>query len=691
MKDYKKTISKLTTEQKASLLTGKGLESTAIPELGIRKFVMCDGPSGIHNGDECKINGGNIAFPPPVALAASWNRELVNRVGHGFGKNCVEAGVDMLLAPSVNLHRNPLCGRNYEYFSEDPLLAGELAAEYINGVQAEGVGTSLKHYAMNHQERFRTVLNVESDERTMRELYLRVFEIAVKKSNPTSIMCAYNKVNGHYCSENKKLLTKILKDEWGYDGFLISDWGAIHNLAKAIHAGMDMQMPRNENVVEDIKLGLEKGWCTEEDLDRAVESYLKLVDKLLDAPKSAEPFNREELHNLSEEASAEGIVMLKNDNNLLPINPDKVKRICVMGKFAESPVAHAEFGSGGVTVDDDSIDKPLDFIRKYAEENGIEVSYVPFYDKYCGAYTHPVRSPLISEAAKADVVLFFAGYHPCHEVEGDDRPDINLPYNIIRLATEACRINPNTVMIQSNGTSIAPYFFLGEPRAILQTWLTGEGGGKAIADVLFGKTNPSGKLPCTFMNKMDPELDCPGDGRKLDYKERQDIGYRYYDKHPEMIWYPFGYGLSYTTFEYGNLKITPESSNDPNSEVTVTFDITNTGKVAGKEIAQVYVSACDSTVVRPIKDLRGFEKVELNPGETKTVTIKLDNRAFAYYNTNDDDWHVESGEYDILVAASATDIRLTAKYNIEWEDDYTVNRQAFDDKEFVALMMASAE
>lgn len=285
MKDYKKTISKLTTEQKASLLTGKGLESTAIPELGIRKFVMCDGPSGIHNGDECKINGGNIAFPPPVALAASWNRELVNRVGHGFGKNCVEAGVDMLLAPSVNLHRNPLCGRNYEYFSEDPLLAGELAAEYINGVQAEGVGTSLKHYAMNHQERFRTVLNVESDERTMRELYLRVFEIAVKKSNPTSIMCAYNKVNGHYCSENKKLLTKILKDEWGYDGFLISDWGAIHNLAKAIHAGMDMQMPRNENVVEDIKLGLEKGWCTEEDLDRAVESYLKLVDKLLDAPK----------------------------------------------------------------------------------------------------------------------------------------------------------------------------------------------------------------------------------------------------------------------------------------------------------------------------------------------------------------------------------------------------------------------
>lgn len=692
MRDYKKLISKLTLEQKALLLSGVGLETNPIPELGIRKMVMCDGPSGVRNGRINKIPGGNIAFAPPVSMAASWDRQLVREIGVGFAKNCIEAGIDMILAPSVNLLRNPLCGRNYEYFSEDPVLAGELSAEFINGVQSEGVGTSLKHFAMNHQERFRNVVNAECDERTIREMYLRVFEIAVKKSNPTSVMCAYNKVNGHYCSENKKLLTKILREEWGYDGMLISDWGAVHNLGKALKAGMDLQMPHNEKVYEDLVEGLEKGWCTMEDIDRAVENNLKTVDKILDAPKSNEPFDREKLHELAQRAAADGMVLLKNDDNILPIDPKKIKKIAVMGKFAEDPVAvAAPASSGSVTVDDESIDKPLDYIRKYAEENGIEVTYTPLFEKYSGGYAHPVRGELIPAAVKADMVLFFTGYHPCHEVEGDDRPDINLPYNIIRLATEAARVNPNTVMIQSNGSAIAPYFFLGKPKAILQSWLTGEGGGKAIADILFGKVNPSGKLPMTFMNEMDPELECPGDSRKLNYKEGQSIGYRYYDNHPDMVWYPFGYGLSYTTFEYSNLIITPENSNDPKQIVKVKFDITNTGKVAGKEVAQVYVKTLDGSIVRPIKDLRGFEKIHLEPGETKTVTIELDDRAFAYYNLNDEEWHVESGEYEIMVAASATDIRLSATYSVSWDDDYTINREEWDDKAFAEMLIATAQ
>ncbi len=692
MRDYKTLISKMTLEQKASILTGEGLESTPIEELGIEKVTFCDGPSGLRDGNACNIKGGNIAFAPPISMAATWDRALVREIGEVFGRNCVAAGINMLLSPAVNLLRNPLCGRNYEYFSEDPILAGELGAEFINGIQSMGVGTSLKHFAMNHQELYRGVVNAECDERTMREMYLRVFEIVIKKSNPTSVMCAYNKVNGHYCSENRKLLTKILRDEWGFGGQVISDWGAVHNLAKALHAGLDMQMPYNENILQDIQLGLEKGWCSMEDVDRAVENQIKLVDVLLSMPRPTEPFNREKAHTFAELAAAEGMVLLRNDDNILPINPQKIKKIAVMGKFAEDPVAiAAPASSGSVTVDDESIDKPLDFIRKYAEENGIEVTYTPLFEKDMGGYTHPVRGELIPAAVNADLVLFFTGYHPCHEVEGDDRPSIELPYNIIRLASEACRVNPNTIMIQSNGCSIAPYFMYCDPKGILQTWLTGEGGGKAIADILFGKVNPSGRLPMTFMRELDPDLEYPGDGIKLDYKERQYIGYRYYDKHPEKVWYPFGYGMSYTTFKYSNLKITPECSDDPKTTVTVQFDITNTGDVAGKEVAQVYVSATEPTIVRPEKELQGFEKIELQAGETKTVTIELNERSFAYYNTNEEDWHVESGTYNIMVGASAADIRLKGEYTVEWEDDYTINREGFKDLSFAEMLIASAK
>ena len=696
MKNYKELIDSLTLEEKALLLTGsfdKTMHTHDIPEKDIRGISMSDGPSGVRVTWDDGVPGGDVAFAPAISMASTWDRELIKEVGVGLGKSCKAHNVDMLLAPAVNLHRNPLCGRNYEYFSEDPYLAGELAAEYVNGIQSEGVGTSLKHYAMNHQERFRSEVNVNVDERTMRELYLRVFEIVVKKSQPTSIMCAYNKVNGPYCSENKKLLTKILREEWGFEGELISDWGAIHNPGKAFAAGMDLQMPVNRNIIDDVKLGLQRGWCTMEDIDRAVEKNIRLVDRILDMPRSDEEYNRDEVHEIAQRAAADGIVMLKNEKNILPLTKEKkIKTIAVLGKFAEDPMyAAGNWTSGGVTVDFESVDKPLDYIKKYAAEIGAEVVYEPLYEKECGEFGMPLRDKMIKTMAKGDVVIFFAGYHPYHGVEGDDRLDLYLPYSMTRLASEVARMHPKSIIVQQNGCAIAPYDYLGDPKVILQTWMTGEGGGKAVADVLFGKVNPNGKLPCTFMREMDPEVEFPGDGRKLDYKERMFIGYRYYDKHPEKVWYPFGHGLSYTTFEYSNLVITPEKSDDPKQIVKVKFDITNTGDVKGKEIAQVYVSAKDGTIVRPIKELQGFDKVELEPGETKTVTIELDERAFAYWNTNEDDWHVESGEYDIMVAASATDIRLSGVYTIEWDKDYTIARERWDDAWAHKVIMAGNE
>lgn len=690
MKNYKEIIAKMTLEEKASLLTGEDMHTRAYTQYGIRSIEVSDGPSGVRCPWKTPIEGGDVAFAPAVSMASTWDRELINEVGHVLGRNCVAHGIDMLLAPSVNLHRNPLCGRNYEYFSEDPLLGGEIGAEYIKGIQAEGVGTSLKHFAMNSQERFRGYVNSECDERTMREMYLRVFEIIVKKANPTSVMCAYNKVNGHYCSENKKLLTKILREEWGFKGELISDWGAIHNTGKAIHAGMDLQMPECKNILEKVKEGLEKGYCTMDDIDRAVENNMRLVDEILDIERSKEPFDRKKAHEVAQKAAADGIVMLKNDENVLPIKKG-IKTLGIFGKFAEDPLAvGGEMSSGSVTVEKESIDKPLDFIKQYAAENDIEVIYEPLYEKECGEFGMPLREKMINALTKCDVAVFFAGYHPYWEVEGDDRPRLDLPFNMVRLAAEVARIHPKAVIIHQTGAAIPPYFYsTGEPKAILQMWLSGEGGGKAIADVLFGKVNPSGKLPTTFMKKMDPYIEetYPGNGRFIEYKEGQSIGYRYYDKHPEMVWYPFGHGLSFTTFEYSNLHISPEKSDDPNQVVKVSFDITNTGKVTGKEVAQVYVGQQESTVVRPIKDLRGFEKIELKPNETKTVTIELDKRAFAYYNLNDEDWHVESGKYDIMVAASATDIRLKGEYDIEWDGDYTVNREEMGDK-WAKLLMA---
>ncbi len=691
MKDYKKILSTMTLDEKISLLNGIGMNTVAIEKYGIKSVEMSDATSGVRCPRKKRLEGGgDVAFPSETGMAATFNREMVYKIGVAIAKNCIAHEIDCLLAPATNIHRNPLCGRNFEYFSEDPYLAGEMAAQYINGVQSEGVGTSLKHFAMNHQEYLRNHINSECDERTIRELYFVPFEKAIKQANPTTVMCSYNKINGVYASENHWLLTEVLRNEWGYEGIVVSDWGADHNYAKAARAGLDLCMPEYEDFTEKLKKGMEKGWCTEADIDRCAERIMRMVDVTLELPRSAEPYNRDDLHKLSREASAEGIVLLQNDDNVLPINPKKVKKLTVLGKYAEEPIAVSGYYEmknnlcGGVTVDPESIDSPLDFIEQYAKENNIEVTYEPLYDIFGGGIDMRLRDNMINSIKNADLVLFFIGNPPYYEMEGDDRQDLSFPFFQTRLATDVCRFNPNTVMIQQAGCAISPYFFLKPPKAIVHMWLCGEGGGKAIADVLFGKINPSGKLPMTFMKELDPRMDARGDGRKVIYAEGMEVGYRYYDKHPEKIWFPFGHGLSYTTFEYSNIKITPDKTTSPDQTVTVRFDIKNTGDIKGKEVAQIYVEQHDPSVYRPTKELREFIKVELQPGETKNISVTLGKRAFAYYNTCLHDWYAEPDTYHIHVGASAADIRLTADYVLNWDDGYSMLRDKWDnDTQFI--------
>lgn len=677
MKNYSNSIELMSFEEKADLLTGFAMATKEFPQYGIKAVTMADGPAGVRKPWDNTMEGGDVAFPTESSLAMTWNRNLVYEVGKGLAENCIAHNVDMLLAPGVNLYRNPLCGRNYEYFSEDPYLAGELGAAYINGMQEHGVGTSLKHFIANTQERARSVINSEMDERTMRELYLKPFEMIVQKANPTTIMCAYNKVNGHYCSENKKILRDILRDEWGYDGMLISDWGAIHNLGKSIKAGMDFQMPANQNIREQLKEAYEKGLVSAEDIDNAVSRVIDFVMTIQDMKKrrTTEPYSRQKLHKLAKKAADEAIVLLKNDG-ILPIRPGQYKKIAVFGYYAEMPNLLGGGGgydaSGGVTVARESVDSPLKYIKQSAGDT--EIIYAPLYDEY-GGNPHFDQMRIMQKMIKeVDVVIMFGGYPQYYEVEGEDRRSLSLPHYMARLIEEAARFCKNTIVVLQTGCAVAPFMEIAEPRAILQMGYAGEAGGHAIADVLFGRVNPSGKLQCTYMTEFDPDMDLTGDGRKINYKEKMFIGYRYYDMHPEKVWYPFGYGLSYTKFAYSDLKISPEYSNDTKQKVAVSFKVKNIGKVFGGEIAQIYVSEREPSVLRPYKELKGFEKVFLEPGEESLITVELDKSSFAYYNTNENDWHVESGIYDILVGKSAAEICLRGQYVMEWEKDYTIHR-----------------
>lgn len=656
-------ISKMTLEEKAGLCTGDSFWTTTLIErLGVPQLIVSDGPHGVRKTPKAdsiaQTSLPATCFPTASCTASTWDVDLLKEMGKAIAEECIALNVDVLLGPGVNMKRSPLNGRNFEYFSEDPYLAGELAVSFINGVQSKGVGTSLKHYAANNQEFQRFSISSEVDERTLREIYLAAFEKAVTKAKPWTVMCSYNKVNGKYGSEQDYLLTDILKKEWGFEGFVVSDWGAVHNRVTSLKAGLDLEMPgpqakRVKSVVEAVRAG---------ELDEAVlnESVRRILTVIFKAKKTAKKgtFNVEAHHELAHKIANEGVILLKNDG-LLPLKGHE--QIAVIGRSAEK--AHFQ-GGGSSHINPTKVSVPFKEIKNLAKES--EISYTEGYPEDLSVNQEMINRS-VSLAKDADVALLYIALPSSIESEGYDRVNMNLTEQQIALIEAVSKVQPKTVVVLNNGAPVVMEPWINGVAAVIEGWMMGQAGGVAIADVLFGKVNPCGKLAETFPKKLvdtPAYLNWPGGAGKVHYGEGLFIGYRYYDAKQVPVQFPFGYGLSYTTFAYSNAKVSKKTFKDVDG-LTVSVDVTNTGKVTGKEIVQVYVHDQKSTLVRPEKELKGFKKVELKPGETKTVSIALDFRSFAYYHPEYKQWITEDGDFDILVAASSTDIRQTLTVTLE--------------------------
>jgi len=638
-----------------------------IERLGIPSIMMADGPHGLRKQDEKADHVGigtsvpATCFPTAVSLASSWNRKLIEKVGIAIAEECQAEGVSILLGPGVNIKRSPLCGRNFEYYSEDPYLSTEMATSFIKGVQSKGVGTSIKHFVANNQEHRRMSINAVVDERTLREIYLASFEGAIKKAKPWTVMAAYNKVNGEYCSQNKDLLTDILRNEWGFEGFVVSDWGAVDERVKALEAGLDLEMP-SSNGLGDKKIveAVKKGELPEEILDKAVERLLNIVFKAVENRKENTIYDKEEHHKLAREVAKECVVLLKNENKILPLKSEG--KIAIIGAFAKN-VRYQ--GGGSSHVNPTKLDIPYDEIVKIVGDEA-NVLYSDGYD----LESDEVKYELIEEAKKiaqkSDVAIIFAGLPERYESEGYDRENLALPESHNKLIEEVSKVQKNSVVVLFNGAPVEMPW-LNNVKGLFECYLGGQAIGGAIAELLFGKANPCGKLAETFPKKLNHNpsyLNFPGENDRVEYKEGIFVGYRYYDKKEIEPLFPFGFGLSYTEFEYSDMKIDKKEAKD-NETITVSVKVKNIGDVAGKEIVQLYVRDVESNVIRPEKELKGFEKVELNPGEEKIVTFTLDKRTFAYYNTEIKDWYVESGEFEILIGKSSKDIVLKDTIRIE--------------------------
>jgi beta-glucosidase len=656
-------IEKMTLEEKAALCTGATWwTTTPIDRLGVPEMIVSDGPHGLRRVPDIHKEGQKslpaTCFPTASCTGSTWDVELIHKMGEALAEECIALNVDVLLGPGTNMKRSPLCGRNFEYFSEDPYLAGEMAAGLINGIQSRGVGTSLKHYAANSQEFQRFCINADVDERTLREIYLTAFEKAVKQAKPWTVMCSYNKINGNYGSENYHLLTEVLKNEWGFEGLVVSDWGAVHDRVAALKGGLDLEMPGpQERRVKAVVEAVRAGQLDEAVVDESVRRILNIVFKARKTTKKG-TFNVDAHHELAHRIANEGMVLLKN-NGLLPLKGHQ--HIAVIGQSAEK--AHFQ-GGGSSHINPTKVAVPFKELESQAVDS--ELAYVQGYPA-----DNSFRQDLIDEAVAivrtANVAVLYIALPSFKESEGYDRRDLDLTDHQVALIKAVSKVQPNTVVVLNNGAPVAMDTWIDGVAAVLEGWMMGQAGGVAIADVLFGKVNPCGKLAETFPHKLTDTpayLNWPGGAGTVRYGEGLFIGYRYYDARQIPVLFPFGYGLSYTTFAYSNAKVSGKSFKDVDG-VNVTVDVTNTGKVTGKEIVQIYVHDQKSGLVRPEKELKGFAKVELQPGETKSVSIRLDFRAFAYYHPAYKQWITEDGDFDILIAASATDIRQTLTVTLE--------------------------
>jgi len=665
--DIEEILKQMTLEEKALLITGAAnMQTHEVERLGIEGRRMADGPHGVRTEQDKNATH----FPNLCVLGSSWDKNAAYEMGEALGDDCNELGISMLLGPGINIKKNILCGRNFEYLAEDPVLAGELAAGYINGLQSKGIAASLKHYAANNQEKYRTESSSEIDERTLREIYLKGFEIAVKKSNPASVMCAYNKINSIWCSENKYLLTDILKKEWNYEGFVVSDWGAVHDICKALTAGLDLQMPKNPHIAEQVSKGIEEERLTVDALDNAVRRILEFIIKYKADKKAG--YDRQKQHQIASKIASKGMVMLKNDNDTLPLTNKKYKKILVVGEFAKEPLICGQ-GSAEVKPMPEFVDSPLAELEKRLD--GVEITYEEFYKK--GEYSPVMLWPRLYEYKNLiednDLVVVFVGAMESDDTEYHDRRSAILNPDYQMFITAACETGKKVVAVLQSGGAMIINEWCDKADAIIHMGLGGESAGSAVADILCGIVNPSGKLSETFPNRMRTDIEYPGNGLVVEYSEKLNVGYRYYDKHPEEICYPFGYGLSYTDFEYSNCDV---SLND--DIINVEFDLKNTGEVDGAEVFQIYVNDPVAAVTKPIKELKYFDKAELKSGEIKHITVQIPVNEIAYYNIMLKDWVVESGQYNIMIGASSRDIRLTGTIYYENPDNYTIQRVGAD-------------
>ncbi len=662
--DIRGILSQLTLEEKASLCSGRDFWSTkAVGRLGIESYVLTDGPHGLRKqstaGDSVALHDAVPAtcFPTGVGLAASWNRALAEAVGEALGRECQAEGVGVILGPGVNIKRSPLCGRNFEYLSEDPFLAGELARHQVKGIQSQGVGASLKHFAANNQETARMLVDAVVDERTLREIYLPAFENAVTGAQPWTVMCSYNRINGTYASQNRWLLTELLKEEWGHTGLVVSDWGAVDDRAEGLAAGMELEMPGSGGVTDaDIVEAVRAGRLDPALLDGAVERILTLYARVVEGRRPGASFDPAAHHALARRVAGESAVLLKNQGNLLPL--PRSGRIAFLGAFARQPRYQ---GGGSSHIRPTRLDTAHEAAVQLLAGRG-QIAYAPGYDPATEDPDPRLLAEARQAAVRSDAAVVFIGLTERFESEGFDRKHLRIPRNHVALLEAAAEVQPRLVVVLSNGSPVEMPWLARAP-AVLEAYLGGQAGGAAVVDVLFGEVNPSGKLPETFPARIEDNpahLNFPGDRDRVEYREGIFVGYRYHDAARVEPLFPFGFGLSYTTFEYSGLTL-DRATMDEGETLTVSLAVKNVGPVAGQEVVQLYVRDELAGVVRPDKELKGFEKVALAPGEEKQVRFALGRRAFAFWDVRSHAWKVEPGDFTILVGASSRDLRLSGR------------------------------
>jgi beta-glucosidase len=656
---------------RARLTTGTDYWSTAAaPELGVRSIRMADGPHGLRLQDDDSPDHLGLGrslpatcFPPAVTLASTWDPELVRRVGEALGREARSQGVDVVLGPGINIKRSPLCGRNFEYYSEDPLLAGRLAGAMVVGVQSQGVGACVKHFAANNQETDRLLVSADLDERTLREIYLRAFETVVREARPWTVMSAYNRINGVPASENPWLLTAVLRGEWGFDGVVISDWGAVHDPVAAVEAGLDVRMPGRPDDPR-VAAALEKGSLSETVLDTVAARLRLLAERLTASRTSTIEVDEEAHHQLTRRAAAEGAVLLHNDAGLLPVEPGRERSIAVVGELAQTPRYQ---GAGSSAVNPRRVVSALEALTSRLDG----VTTLRFAAGYAlddadhSGDTETLVRDAVTLAADSSLVLLFLGLPPSFEAEGRDRITIELPPNQVALLHAVAAINPRVVVALSNGSSVTTSAWRDAAGAVVEFWLTGQAHGESVADVLLGTVNPSGKLAETVPIRLEDTpsyLDFPGEHGHVRYSERIHVGYRWYDARGIDVDYPFGHGLTYTAFEYSDLAVTVHDVED-RVALTVSLTVANTGGRDGADVVQVYLGDRTGTLQVPPRELRGFAKVRLPAGATQRVDVDVLRRDLEHVHP-EAGWIFTGGEVEVFVGSSSRDLRLYALVDV---------------------------